>query len=174
MTAPPFLFWRADFPLVRPLPFGAYFFEQTIGGNMTESEKSIIRSMRTDGVSYERIAETVGMTANAVKLYCRRNNLRACDLNGESPSNQYMAARNAPTKCPQCGQEITTTSLRANRRFCSDECRYKWWNTHRSERKCDNVAVGKCARCGKIFRYYGAERKYCSRSCYMDMRFGEA
>ena len=141
---------------------------------MTESEKSIIRSMRTDGVSYERIAESIGMTANAVKLYCRRNNLRVCDLNGESPSDQYMAARNAPSKCPQCGQEIISISLRANRRFCSDECRYKWWNAHRNERKCGNVSIGKCVRCGKTFRYYGGERKYCSRSCYMDMRFGEA
>ena len=141
---------------------------------MTESEKSIIRSMRTEGVSYERIAETVGLTANAVKLYCRRNNLRSCDLNGESASNRHIAARNAPSKCPQCGQEIISTSLRANRRFCTDACRYKWWNAHRSERKCGNVAVGKCARCGKTFRYYGGERKYCSRSCYMNMRFGEA
>ena len=87
---------------------------------MTESEKSIIRSMRTDGVSYERIAESIGMTANAVKLDCRRNNLRTSDLNGESTSNRHIAARNAPSKCPQCGQEIMSTSLRANRRFCSD------------------------------------------------------
>ena len=141
---------------------------------MTESEKSIIRSMRTDGVSYERIAETVGLTANAVKLYCRRNNLRACDLNGKLDTTQHIIAHNAPSKCPQCEQEIVSASLRANRRFCSDECRYKWWNAHRDERKSANVAVGKCARCGKTFRYYGSERKYCSRTCYMDMRFGEA
>ncbi len=58
-------------------------------------------------------------------------------------------------------------------RFCSDECRVLWWNSHSGEVKRKALYSFKCASCGEDFTAYGnAKRRYCSHSCYCTDRFG--
>lgn len=62
---------------------------------------------------------------------------------------------------------------RKEKRFCSDKCRNKWWNTHldKVNRRANYDFV--CAYCKKPFISYGNKnRKYCSHECYIADRFG--
>ena len=69
-------------------------------------------------------------------------------------------------KCKRCGK-ILTFKLRGNRRkFCSVECRQKWWIEHNKER-----IKFICECCGKEFgrprrvNAKGEKIRFCSRSC---------
>lgn len=75
--------------------------------------------------------------------------------------------------CLQCGGPIKQQTKRKPRRFCSDECRVKWWNDHRFLKQHKNMRMVKCAGCGVAFPVYGKqEKKYCSHECYIRSRFG--
>lgn len=53
-----------------------------------------------------------------------------------------------------------------HKKFCSDRCRMKWWNSHldQVQRKANYDFV--CPVCKKPFTVYGnANRKYCSHEC---------
>lgn len=68
--------------------------------------------------------------------------------------------------CPQCGKVVKRQSGH-HKRFCSDQCRMAYWNSHpeRVSRRAFYDLV--CHYCGRMFRSYGnAHRKFCSRSCY--------
>ena len=36
------------------------------------------------------------------------------------------------TNCPQCGNQFDEKTGRRPKKFCSDECKVKWWNEQRS------------------------------------------
>lgn len=75
--------------------------------------------------------------------------------------------------CPCCGVKVAQNPGRKAKRFCSDKCRNKWWNSRldQVERKAHYEFV--CAYCKKPFTAYGnAGRKYCSHECYIKDRFG--
>ena len=77
------------------------------------------------------------------------------------------------TECGYCGAPIIQTPGRKKKKFCSDHCRNHWWNTHLDlvDRRANYEFV--CQTCGKPFTAYGnAHRKYCSRGCYIEDRFG--
>ena len=77
------------------------------------------------------------------------------------------------TICGYCGAPITQTLGRKEKKFCSDRCRNLWWNAHLDlvDRRANYEFV--CRTCGKPFTAYGnAHRKYCSRDCYIEDRFG--
>jgi len=63
---------------------------------------------------------------------------------------------------------------RKHKRFCSDLCRNRWWNSHLDlvKRKAHYEYV--CPACKTAFSVYGnANRKYCSHACYIRARFGK-
>ena len=41
------------------------------------------------------------------------------------------------TSCPQCGNKFDEKTGRRPKKFCSDECKVKWWNEQRSVKKED-------------------------------------
>lgn len=54
--------------------------------------------------------------------------------------------------------------------FCSDRCRYIWWNHSRNKRPYRLV----CQHCGRDFISFGNQnRKFCGRECYLLSRYGE-
>jgi hypothetical protein len=81
------------------------------------------------------------------------------------------------TECSRASAaEVLSGKTPAGRRkkFCSDECRVKWWNAHQNQVSRKAVYEFTCAYCGKSFTVYGNNhRKYCSHDCYIKDRFGD-
>lgn len=133
---------------------------------MTDTEKIRIEEMRRDGMGYSRIAKALGLSDNTVKSFCRRNNLTGII---EVPQPKTDGVR----FCRCCGKEIPQVVGRKEKKFCSDSCRTKWWNSHLDQVKRKAVYKFSCVYCKKSFTAYGnANRKYCSHKCYLADRFG--
>lgn len=124
---------------------------------MTKEEKIIITRLRNEGLSYSKVANQLGISENTVKSYCKRNNLGGI----------AAAKVDAETICLQCGNPLENSSKTKPRKFCSDSCRLKWWNSHPQAINRKAVYKLTCIHCGNEFASYGnAHRKYCSRACY--------
>lgn len=136
------------------------------GGHMNDVQREQIRKLRGEGYSYTKISQALGISENTIKTFCRRKGLGGVAL---SP---------APVKetghfCLFCGVAVMQTAGRKEKRFCSDCCRNKWWNSHldRVNRKANYKFI--CPCCKKSFTAYGNKnRKYCSHTCYIKDRFG--
>ena len=137
---------------------------------MTEEQKTQIANLRGEGYGYVRIAQALGISENTVKSFCRRKKLA-----GRAVASQTMpaAVRDGNHFCLCCGKEVAQTPGRKEKKFCSDRCRNKWWNSHLDhvKRKANYEFI--CPQCKKKFTAYGnAKRKYCSHECYIAHRFG--
>lgn len=128
---------------------------------MTNYEMEQIKSMRLQGLGYMKIGQTLGISNNTIRSFCRRNG-----LDGDAPKNTVL--------CQHCGKPIKLIPKQKPRKFCSDICRTAWWNSHLDcvDRKAVYHFI--CACCGKPFTAYGnRNRKYCSHNCYITDRFGK-
>ena len=143
---------------------------------MTSEDKEKIREVRLKGMGYKAIATLLGLSRDSVRGFCRRSGLDgdSCvvSLNVEEKIRKNLL-------CACCEKSIKQKEQGRSRRFCSEECRRKWWNEHKIERNKKEAATYKytCPHCGKEFSAYGnKERKYCSHNCYIKSRFwkGEA
>ena len=76
---------------------------------MTDAQKSTVLTLRSKGMSFSKIAETVGLSVNTIKSFCSRH------------KGQF---------CLCCGEPITQPPRVRQKKFCSDKCRMKWWNAH--------------------------------------------
>ncbi|PRR84542.1 RNA polymerase subunit sigma-70 [Clostridium vincentii] len=138
---------------------------------MTLDEKEKIRELRLKGTGYKGIASLLGLTRDSVRGFCKRNG-----LDGDS----CVVALNVEEKikrnlfCACCEKPIKQKVQGRTRRFCSGDCRRKWWREHPNERKKNDDAIYKytCPYCGEEFSSYGnKKRKYCSHNCYIKDRF---
>lgn len=131
---------------------------------MTEEQKDKILDYRKKGQGYKMISKLTGLSLNTIKSFCRRNSLKDADLKRKNQKFLY---------CEQCGKLVEQAEKRKKKRFCSDDCRNKWWNAHLElvKRKSNYELI--CLECRKKFYVYGnADRKYCSHQCYIQHRFG--
>lgn len=120
---------------------------------MTTEEKAKIQQLRSKGTSIRDIASTMNLSVNTVKSYCSRN--KGAQL------------------CQCCGTPIVQPPKTRLKKFCSDKCRMQWWNSHAHEVNRKAMYDFSCACCGRPFQAYGNNhRKYCSRTCYIQSRFG--
>ncbi|MGN9153691.1 RNA polymerase subunit sigma-70 [Bariatricus sp. HCP3S3_E12] len=134
---------------------------------MTSEQKQQIHLLREKGYGYATIAEALGLTKNQVSAYCRRNNLSG------TKAERTVSSRPDSDCCLCCGKPLTQTPGRKPIKFCSNECRVKWWNSHQDMVNKKAIYSFTCACCGKEFTAYGnAKRKYCSHACYITDRFG--
>jgi len=127
---------------------------------LTANQKARIFNLHQQGVSALKIADTLGLSVNTVKSFCRRKQSPVCDIS-EKPSP-------VETKCKNCGQPLIQRPKQKRRRFCDDYCRLAWWGKHRDclNRKALYPAV--CAHCYKNFYSYGNKnRKYCCHAHYI-------
>lgn len=131
---------------------------------MNESEKQEILSLRRAGNGYKKIAAILGISPNTVKSFCQRQNvggIASCEAS-------------VHPKCMYCGIAVEQNLGRKRKKFCSDACRMKWWNSHQELVKRKKNYEYVCPVCHKSFTVYGnAHRKYCSHACYIIDRFGE-
>lgn len=134
---------------------------------MTDAQKIQIGKLRGAGLGYKKIAEQMGLSENTVKTYCRRHGL------GGNMTHLQTVVQFEKHHCLCCGTPVQQTPGRKEKKFCSDSCRNKWWNSHldKVERKANYEFV--CPHCKKPFIAYGNKnRKYCSHECYIADRFG--
>ena len=137
---------------------------QNGGRNMTDNQKQSIREMRSSGLGYKKNRPDTKPAIGTVQSFCRRKNIT---VSGPTVYDE--------NHCRQCGKPLIQKSKVKRRKFCSEECRIKWWTAHpcskNGDAKSSRTAV--CQNCGKTFSAYGnAHRKYCSHSCYVEARFG--
>ena len=134
---------------------------------MTEIQKRKIISLRAKGIGYGKIANSLGISLNTVKSFCRRHDVHENPF--VEPSITFTGEI---TLCECCGQEIQQLAKRKKKRFCCDKCRNAWWNSHLSQVRRKALYTLKCPHCGKEFHIYGDKRrKYCSHACYIADRF---
>lgn len=138
---------------------------------MTADEKNRITSMRRAGVGYNKIAQELNISENTVKTFCRRNGLTSSMAQAEPESILVPTEK----KCQLCGSPFIQYPGRKVKKFCSADCRNKYWNAHIGDEKRKAMETYICPRCGKQFyAYAGHGRKYCSHECYISARFGGA
>ena len=129
---------------------------------MTKDEKNAVIRMRGQQQSYKTISETLGISLNTIRSFCRRRNLQGDCRSISNTGN-----------CKSCGRLIMIKKGHRPRQFCSDTCRQRWWNDHLGDVQRKAVYAFTCASCGKEFTSYGNQhRKYCSRGCYIIGRYG--
>ena len=130
---------------------------------MTEEQKTQIADLRSKGAGYKKIAQTIGLSENTVKSFCRRMAL---------PKAEPISTGDV-TSCECCGKPMEQIPGRKKRRFCSTACRQKWWNGHLELVQRKAIYRLKCHHCGREFEVYGnRHRKYCCHECYIAERFG--
>ena len=144
---------------------------------MTNEQKTVVESLRSQGLGYKRIAAQTGISANTVKSYLRKNAPVAVEQETPviSPESAVVISSDIQPVCRQCGKPVAQNPGRKEKKFCSDHCRNLWWNAHLSEVKRKAMYEYVCPNCGKPFYAYGnRKRKYCSHDCYVADRFGDA
>ena len=141
----------------------------TIGERtMTNEQKDLINSLRQQGFGYKRIAVQTGISENTVKSYLRRSRKTG-------PSVTEPCFIEEAHLCRFCGKTVPENPGRKEKKFCSDFCRNKWWNSHLDRVNRKAVYHFTCPVCGREFSAYGnRNRKYCSHGCYIEDRFGGA
>ena len=70
--------------------------------------------LRKLGHGYKRIAKALSITMDEVRNAC----------------NELSDEGLLVGKCKQCGMAITSTNGKKLKQFCSDQCRWNWWNSH--------------------------------------------
>ena len=120
---------------------------------MTENEIRSVTILQQRGLGYKRIAAITLLPVNTVKAYTARHPAERADV------------------CLQCGAPLLQQEHRKEKKFCSRECKTRWWNAHPHMMKCTVTRSFLCPVCGREFQDYG-ERKYCSVKCYAEARRG--
>ena len=70
--------------------------------------------------------------------------------------------------CKRCGTTITSIKGKKRKQFCSDRCRWDWWNSHIKEVNKKAFYTLTCKYCGKEFTAYGNQKRvYCCHDCYV-------
>jgi len=123
---------------------------------MTEGQKAAIANLRRAGKSYADISTTAGLPVGTVKAFCSRNGI--------------AAGRDGVQYCGSCGALVIQTPKKRHKRFCSDRCRYRWWNRSRGA-QAGKGAAHTCACCGAHYLSYHGSSKYCGHPCYIAQRF---
>lgn len=132
---------------------------------MTDLEKKRIAELRENGLSYNAIAAELGLLTGTVKMYCTRHGLGGKRVPGVSGVIDHFAC------CEQCGKPVEQMAHRKHKRFCSTECRTKWWTAHRGEVQQKTMHTFICRNCGNTFSVYGeTDRAFCSRKCFAEFR----
>ena len=144
---------------------------------MTNEQKTVVESLRSQGLGYKRIAAQTGFSVNTVKSYLRKYAPANAMQNASTanPEHELATATASQFLCRYCGKPVAQNPGRKEKKFCSDSCRTLWWNSHLDQVKRKAIYHFTCPTCGRGFTAYGnAHRKYCCHSCYIEDRFGGA
>ena len=114
--------------------------------------KDRIVAYRNDGLSYNEIANKLGVTSEYARtVYSRAN---------RAPRNNERLKPNG--FCIHCGKPLDITGEKRNRLFCDDQCRSEFHN----QKILHTPFICICEYCGHEFVAYGNPNKhFCSREC---------
>lgn len=131
--------------------------------SVTDIQRKKIEEMRSAGFGYSVIAVETGLSKDSVKAYCRSHALGGIKADSSSGDVSFGT-------CPICGKKFVQNPTRKEKKFCSDSCRMKWWNSHPElvQRKTLHFLI--CEHCGQSFSSKNPRQKYCSRPCYTSAR----
>ena len=135
---------------------------------MENKKTKEILSLRLDGMSYNQIALTLGMSVNTIKSHFQRNKIT-------NKAAEVYPKEGMVIECQFCGIKLKQKPRGKTKKFCSDSCRRAWWkeNPEHLDKRAYYTLV--CSGCGKDFKSYGnMNRIYCSHSCYIKKRFKES
>lgn len=93
---------------------------------MTDTYLDSITILRSHNYSYAAIGRALNLSANTVKSVCRRTGIRTA-----TSTRKTKAENDSITVCRNCGKPLMPTSSK-RRQFCSEQCRYTYWNQKRS------------------------------------------
>lgn len=116
---------------------------------LTKEQERKITILRQQGKGYRAIASELLLSPNTLKSWLKRH----------SASEKV---------CLQCGTAIKDSIYKRERKFCSDQCRYMWWNAHPEEKKHQYAHV--CTYCKTAFCTNRTHSKYCSIACFAKAR----
>ena len=142
---------------------------------MTNEQRAMIDSLRSQGLGYKKIASMIAVSPNTVKSYLRKAEPAhpKKPMSAPLPLPQKPVPKSTEHCCDNCGKAVEQTAGRKRKRFCSDACRNAWWNHHLDQVQRKAIYHFDCPVCGKQYSAYGnAQRKYCSRECYLAARYG--
>lgn len=123
---------------------------------MQEEQKQAILLLRSKGESYAKIADYLELSLNTVKSFCCRNKVTP------PSTSQTVVKETTLGVCKNCGAALAQTTGGRKKIFCSDKCRYAWWNKHKKLYRLN------CQHCGRPFISFGSKnKKFCSRECYV-------
>lgn len=135
---------------------------------MNKLQKEQIKRLRLDGLGYSKIAQSLSLSENTVKSYCKRNNL------GGVATTTVLSNTAELGFCKNCGNPLTQKKGLKPKKFCCDECRTAWWNSHLDTVNKKAVYSIVCTHCVKAFESYGNKnRRFCCHPCYVAGRFGK-
>ena len=84
---------------------------------MTLEEKNKIIELRNMGVGYGEISRILNIGKSTISTFLNR-------MNNENP-----------VVCKNCGKTLKMVKGKKEKKFCSDACRYTWWNEKRKSGK---------------------------------------
>ena len=87
---------------------------------MTDEQRQKIINLRASGIGYKNISKLLDLSENTVKSFCQRRKLGGVVVK----SNAEV------TVCKCCEKPVQQNPGRKQKKFCSDQCRMKWWNSH--------------------------------------------
>lgn len=139
--------------------------------------KDRILELRQKGYGYKSISSILKVKRDDVRDFCRSKGLSGYLGYGKSVSSYpEIKVKDYQEKCQQCGREINMNDkLGRKSKFCSNKCRRTWWSNHPENKDKREKAWYSfiCLYCGKEFKAYGNKnRKYCSRRCSQNHRYG--
>lgn len=138
---------------------------------MDARKREQIIQLRTHGMGYKSIASKLGLSRDAVRYFCQKNNITG---KPDIAKLNYETMQQNDEICCNCGGAMKQSERGRKKKFCSDKCRSDWWNKNYMLHNFGKDAVHKfcCKGCGKEFiSYSNKNRKYCSHECYINHRF---
>lgn len=90
------------------------------------SQVENIKKLRENNYSISQIARTLDISVNTVKSICRRYGFTTSEeVRGSIPP---VITQDTLSKCKYCGRLMDNPWHRKQKSFCSDKCRYDYWN----------------------------------------------
>lgn len=78
-----------------------------------------VNELRNEGYGYKKIATELSISVSAARYMCIKT------------TEEGLLTDN----CEHCGLAIKSIKGKKKKRFCSDRCRWQWWNQKRREDK---------------------------------------
>lgn len=127
---------------------------------MTEGQKREIIKLRTEGLGYKKISETLNISRDKVKYFCK-----CSGFNGYGKEIKEKYESGAGDVCKYCGKPIKQPKRGRRKKFCSAECKKTWGKIYHK------LYEHKCFYCGKTFESLASKQNFCSKECYVRHRF---